>query len=271
MVKYTILLFLLFFGSIVDAQLASTDVLGAKLRALGASGATLTGIESINSNQAGLTDVENLSILVSSENRFSLNELISASVAIGKRIDKYGILGFIASNFGIDAYREQHYGLSYSRLLSDKTSIGTQFDLYHTRITEFGNRNTFGFQLGIQHKITEEVNMGIHSQNPTGLFSNTARNISSHIKAGLAYTPSENVSLYGDLSYIKDYRTSAHFGLEYRLLNELDLRLGIQTNPSTFGVGIGYNLNQHFTIDGSISSHQYLGNTPAISLGYNKD
>jgi len=56
-----------------------------------------------------------------------------------------------------------------------------------------------------------------------------------------------------------------HLGLEYKIINELSLRIGFSTNPAKNSFGVGYSLNK-MQIDLAINKHQVLGYSPQISV-----
>lgn len=233
------------------------------------AGVAVSGIEAHGINQGGLAEITDYGFSISSQNRFGIGELLEVTLAGVKRLDEFGSVGLIISNFGIEEYTQQKYGLSYSRYLSSALTVGIQFDYLTTRIEGYGSTGNFTIEGGLQYQISKTIRVAAHVVNPLGVTSGTALSDYSIYQGGIAYLPSEKLDIYADVSKKGDYN-SMHIGIGYAVIPQLRIRLGIQTNPSTFGVGLGYRINDKASFDGAVSSHEFLGNTPAISFNYVK-
>lgn len=245
-----------------DTQYASS----ARNISLGNAGVSISGTESMIYNPAGITSVQDWGISVTAESRFVLVDLTTASMTIIKKIDGYGAFGAVISNFGIDEYKQQKYGLTYARLFTKSLSFGVQFNYFMTQIDDYGSKGRFGLAGGLKYNLSKHFQFGVSTSSYVQDLNGEDNGLDSRI--GLSYQPGEKVWLYTDFSFSNASIRSLHLGLEYALSQEVIVRLGTQTRPALFSVGIGYTLNQNYRIDGATSSHQNLGMTPAASLLY---
>jgi len=253
-----------------NAQLGTTPILGAKSLSMGNTGAAAEGIQSIYFGQAGLSSIENFAVELSTEQRFTLSDLTLASAALAFRAKNIGVIGVFVSNYGLDEYKEQKIGLSYARKLSEKISIGTQWSYNTIRIDEYGSSNFVGVDIGLAGQITDKISAGIQVSNPLERDIIQDEPIGQLINFGINYTLSQKVSLLSDYRIVSNYSNSFHFGMDYNIVEPLNLRIGIDTGSSSFHFGLAYNLNQKAAIHGGFSNHQFLGVTPALSLSYAK-
>lgn len=270
MIKQSIIGLLLTLGLQLNAQLGSTPLLGAKSLSMGNTGAASTGIQSIYFGQAGLTSIDKVSIQLSTEQRFTLSDLSIASAALAFRPGRIGVIGLFISNYGLKEYREQKYGLSYAKQISENISVGAQWSLNTIRISEYGSTSYVGIDIGAKTKLSEQLSAGLHISNP--IKNNIAYNESTHrlLNIGVFYKISDKVELMSDYRLIGDIAKSFHFGLDYNMIEAVNFRIGIDTGISSFHFGIAYNINTESIVEAGFSNHQYLGITPALSLSYEK-
>jgi hypothetical protein len=242
---------------------------GARASALGNSSATLSDTWSAGCNQAGLGFVRTPSAGIYYENRFLIKELSTRNAVLAIPI-KAGTFGFSLCDFGYALYKESNYGLSFSKAFSKTFSMGIALDYLSTRIAE-GNGNFAAMvgEIGMQAKLNKNLVIGAHLYNPTRsrLGKNTSERIPALLQLGISYSFSSNVFLTAETE--KDISQKAVFkaGIEYQLLHNFYLRIGISTEPvlTTFGLGV---IVKNFQIDLSAHYHQTLGATPQLGLTY---
>ena len=263
------------------------ETYGARANALGNGASTHSDVFSVFTNQAGLANVETISVGVWGENRFLISDLNAAGLAVAIPT-KSGTFGLGVNSYGLESFNTQRATLAYGRkLFENRLSIGAEFDLYNFNVGEFGNTpanstTVINFGLGIQYSFKDRFIAAAHILNPIEA-KLTDRNdlIESVFKLGLSYIPSDQVGIY--LETKKSYHFPASFigGIEYSILKKLTLRAGFTTLPSriidgrystdlaTFSAGIGLNFKPIF-IDIANRFHPVLGSTPSISISFNK-
>ena len=237
----------------------------ARTNALGSCGLTQTTVWSNFSNQAGLANISKFTFGLGSENQFLLSELNKHTVACAIPVNG-GVIGINLNYFGFDLYNETKIGLAFGKKLSQSFNIGVQLDYLGTYIQESTNSNhNFTFEIGVQKQLNKELILGAHIFNPTTVKLNEDENISSLFRVGLRYDANQKVSVFTEGSLESEQNGNLHFGLEYKIINELSLRTGFSTNPAKNSFGIGYTLNK-IQIDVAVNKHQILGYSPQLSV-----
>lgn len=261
-----LLTLLLFFCHLVSGQYIFQSARGA---GIGQATVALQDANSLLSNQAGLAWVEDVSILVSAERRFSLSELnsVSAGVAVPAGL---GTFGLVVNTFGFESFRQQKIGLAYARRLFENFSLGAQFDYLQTSIPEHGSKGALTFEMGIQGKLSKEITAGVHVFSPAQVELAEADNIPTVFRMGFAWQASDKALLVAEAEKDIDFKARIKGGFEYRLAEPVFLRAGFGTNPATFHFGVGYRLKSKFGIDAASGYHQLLGLSPALSAYWSK-
>jgi len=251
------------------AQNGTPTVAGARGLAMGDASVTFRDINSAFSNQAGLAFLDGMSFTAFGEQRFLLAEIGSYSAALAYPTNS-GTFGLALNYFGYENYNEQKIGLAYARKLFEGVAIGAQIDYLGTRIPEYGSAGKVTFELGVQADLLENFIIGAHIFSPirTQLTDDEIDVIPTQLNVGIAYLPTEKVTLIVELEKDFDYTASFKGGIEYQLVDELSLRVGLGTNPIQNGFGIGIHLSK-LDIDIAAAYHQLLGFTPGVSVSYN--
>ncbi|MCY7409790.1 MAG: hypothetical protein LH473_05920 [Chitinophagales bacterium] len=248
---------------------ASNEPFSGSARALGLGNATLTFSDaySVLNNQAAMAFRKNISFSLFAEQRYFQNEL--GYYAAGLTLPtKKGAFGLSINYNGFDLYNEQKIGLGYAMLFSKNISGSLQIDYLSTSIAEYGTSSAFTFEAGLLVKINDQLKGAAHVFNPVAVKSGFAvEKVPTVFQLGLSYEPGKKVLLSAEVE--KDIDNAARFkaGVEYKIVDVLHLRGGIETNPSQYGLGVGINVKQ-LKIDIAASYHQVLGVTPAFSLNY---
>lgn len=253
-----------------NAQLGTTPISGAKSLSMGNSGAAAEGISSIYFGQAGLSIVDNFEVELSTEQRFTLSDLTLASAALAFRVGKLGVAGLFVSNYGLEEYREQKIGISYAKKITRKIAVGAQWSLNTIRIDEYGSSGFIGLDIGVIGQISDKISAGIQLSNPVEIDITEGESLTRMINLGIKYSLSDKVYLLTDYRILSEFDNSFHVGMDYNIVEPLNLRVGIDTGGSSFHFGLAYNLNKQAAIQGGFANHQYLGITPALSLSYAK-
>lgn len=252
------------------AQNGAPPAAGSRGVAMGYTGLTFTDINSIFSNQAGLAQLEKPAVAAFGEQRFLLSEIRSFSLGAALPVGTSGSFGLTLNYFGFEQYNEQRIGLAYGRKLLDKLSIGAQFLMLNTRIPEYGNKAAFTFEAGLQAELLPRFTLGVHLFSPARVKVAAEESLPTILKMGFSYLPSDKLSLLAEVEKDIDYPARARFGVEYRIIEPLFLRLGTATQPTMLSFGLGYALPNGIGIDIASTYHQVLGFTPAAGITFNK-
>ena len=241
---------------------------GPRSSGIGGSSVSLADVWAAQNNQAGLGFIKNTVLGISYQNQFFLKQLSTKSFAFALPI-KNGTFGISISNFGYSLYNENKIGLGFGKPFGKKIAAGISMNYFRTSISEYGNKNYFTAEIGIQAKPVQNLTLGAHLFNPTRTkFSpyNDER-IPTIMRLGFDYKFSEKVFVALETEKDIERKAMVKAGIEYEPIKELYLRAGISTNPSLSCFGIGIHLKQ-FKLDISSTCHSTLGFSPQIGLIY---
>ncbi len=258
--------------------------------------ANITGLESIYYNPAGLD------VYPQTEAMFSyINYIADINIsyfAIGTSLGDFGSIGLDLKSFdfgdipittvqfpdGTGSFYSPTFltlGFTYSKVLTDRISIGTNFKLITERIQ---NTSASGFALdaGVQYRFTESLMIGAAVKNigtnmeysgqdlttrtqipgtvpgsSTGSYQIVAESfqIPSYFQLSLTYAlnfnEQNNLLVAGAYTANNSFEDVANFGLEYGFMNNFFVRGGynfLVENSSeyiygfTFGAGVDYRI-----------------------------
>ncbi len=252
----------------VEAQNGTPPVSGARGTAMGDASVSFTGISSAFANQAGLSFMEGVGFMVSAERRFLVSEINSISAAVAVPVNKAGTFGLTINYFGFSGYNERRIGLAYSRKLMDKLAIGAQFDYLGFNIPEYGTKNLFTFELGMQAQLIEQVYVGAHIFSPVRQEIIEDENVPTVVRFGISYLPSKKVLISAELEKDIEFPMLFKAGIEYYIIDILALRAGVSSDPILNSFGLGLRLKNGLNLDVASSYHYELGFTPSISISY---
>jgi hypothetical protein len=259
-----VLFFLTFLSISILAQDGLINSTDTRSKGVANASVAFTGINSILSNQAGLAELEHIGFLLSAEQRYLLNDLNNFGVGFAMPTNS-GTFGVSVNYFGFEDFNQSKIGLIYARKLMEKLSVGIQFDLLNTQISEYGNKNLLTFEIGMQSELMENLLIGFH---PVKLEIIEDEFLPTILRAGVTYTASKKLNLHAELEKDFDFPFVFKGGIEYELVSEFWLRIGVHTNPTALSFGLGYQMKNGLRFDLASNYHQELGFTPSIGLGY---
>jgi hypothetical protein len=237
----------------------------ATSNSLGGCGLTQTNVWSNLSNQAGLAEITQLSVGVSTKNSFGIKEL-STHVAIFALPVSGGVFGLNVAYTGFELYNETKIGLAFGKKLSKSFNVGIQADylgIYADGSTN--NKNSFTFEIGAKKRLMRDLTLGTHIFNPIAVKLNETEVIPTIFKLGLRYDANSKLSVFTETELENGENGILKAGLEYKIIEQLQLRTGFSTNPAKNTFGIGYTLN-NIQVDIAINRHQLLGYSPQFSI-----
>lgn len=245
------------------------DACGARAAALGNLTAALADVFSVHNNQAGIGFLKKFSLGFSARNKFLVKELAIADAA-GIFPTKTGVFGLGIHYLGTNLFNERKVGVAFAKGFADRFSLGLQFDYLSISISEYGSKNIFTFEAGLQFfLLPEKLLIGAHVNNPLRitLDDETDEKLPTMMRFGLNYSPSKKLSLLAEVEKDLDYDPVYKGAVEYRPVEKLSLRGGFNANPFQGTFGVGVNL-KNLTIDAASSFHPVLGVSPGFSIAY---
>lgn len=213
---------------------------------------------SLFNNPAGVTNVKGRLIgLFYSPAPFGESALSTGS---GSYVEptSFGTFSGGFSIYGFDLYKETKIGLSYSRKIVDKFSLGITSFYQHISIKNYGSKGYLSFNLGGIAEITKPFRLGFLLENLTRTkVADEENSIPVVFSGGIGYKAIEDLSVYMAVRKELNYNASVRMGVEYLLTKFLQLRIGASNEPNIYsgGFSIIYDI---FQIEYAISSHPDL-------------
>lgn len=279
--KTTFILLSLLTSPVYLFPAGSNHPIGGRSAGVGSASSPLSDLWSVHNNQAGLGNLVRPAAGIYYENRFLVRELTLKAVAFVLPT-RSGTFGVSFNSFGYTNYNEIKAGLAYGKKLGKVVSAGVQLDYLRTHIAEnYGNKDAFTFEAGIQAELTKQLTMGIHLFNPirVKIEKETDDRVPAVFKLGMAYKVSDKLIVAVETEKDSEFKPLFRGGIEYQVAEMASARIGYSTLPSTSGsdsfsiasvysFGFGLNIGK-FVIDLSSAWHQTLGWSPMVSLTYN--
>lgn len=245
------------------------DAAGARSSALGNHTSALSDVFSASNNQAGIGFLKKYAFGISAKNKFLVKELTLMNAA-AVLPTKTGVFGLSVHHAGTSLYSESKIGIAFAKSFGERFSFGLQFDYLNFRISEYGSKNLFTFEAGVQYfLIPEKLLAGAHINNPLRLTldEETDEKLPTVMRFGLNYSPSKKVSVLAEIEKDLDFAPVYKAGVEYRVVEKFSLRGGFNANPFQGAFGFGLNL-KNLTIDVASLFHPQLGVSPHVSIAY---
>jgi len=242
---------------------------GGRAAGMGNAAVAVYDFWALSHNQAGISKQQQATAGVYFENRYLAREMSFGAAAFSLPAAD-GVIGLSVGYFGYSLYNETKVGLAYARSFGERLSIGVQLNYFYTFIGEgFGSAGNLAAEMGVIYEILPKLQIGAHVFNPTRArisgYSN--ERIPTVLRFGTAYHFSNRVLL--SIETEKDLEREPVFraGLEYGITEQIFLRAGLGTKPTTNAFGLGVNLGG-LRIDLATSFHHILGYSPQASLRY---
>jgi hypothetical protein len=251
---------------------AAFDNCGASAKAVSLGSASVAlGDEAsvISTNPGALGFLNQIGFQVSLSQLYDLNELSEKEFYL---VYPYKFFSFGGGTYIFgkkDYYQEMVLTLAFGYALKDYLSFGS--NLKYMRVSfspNYKTLSTWGMDFGALVKIDNKVQLGtvVKNFNQPELLDNSD-DIPTIFSSGIVVFPYEEVTLAFDFSFDERYKGQLHFGQEVKLIRNLPLRFGIQTSPSRYAFGVGFNFDK-MNVDYAYLSHPVLGGTHKISLSF---
>ncbi len=173
-------------------------------------------------------------------------------------------IGF--KSYGFELYRESEIALSYSRGFERLLLVGITASYHTLSISRYGSTSYLTLLAGILICISPDFRFGFAINNvlrsSIGIEENQIPVIYS---SGISYYLLNDLNINLAVSKEIDKDFSLSFGIDYCLIDYLNLRFGFMNYPSTFSGGVGVNYAK-FELDYAVFNHNDLGLTHQIGL-----
>jgi hypothetical protein len=200
---------------------------------------------------------------------FDLTDLSYQTVSLEGSLKEFG-WGLGATDFGNPLYREQTLALGGSVPAGPRARLGLALKGFRTRISGYGEANTWGVDLGAAGWIRHDLTFGACATNLNRpKIGKAGEELPQSLFAGALYRPFPMLTIGSGLEEDPRYGTSFKAGSEIQVGRHLLLRGGMRTNPNALTAGFGVAL-RGLVFDYSLRTHPTLGATHGFGLGYHR-
>lgn len=276
--RFLFFIFIMLWASLVRAA-NDNYPFGARQSGMANAAVTLHDFWAVSHNQAGLAHMQNMGAGFYFENRFQTRELSLGAAAFVMPVNA-GVFGLSMTYFGFSLYNEGKVGFAYARPMSDRLSVGLQFNYLFLSIGEgYGSRSNYALEAGVIYELLPGLHIGTHIYNFTrskiaSVDDLYDEHVPTIIRFGLSYAFSEQVLITAETEKDIDRDPGFRAGIEYRLTDHIYARGGIGTSRRSDGTNamlnaFGFGLETGgLRIDLSASYHHVLGYSPQAGIVY---
>lgn len=266
--KHLLCIFILAFA--FHFSYSQYEAIGARSSAMGDASVPFIDTWSVFNNPAALGFTTKIQLGLSYKNNFLLKELSQYSLAFSLPVKKVGVFGIAIDRFGYSEFSQNKFGLSYSRKFGKIFSLGVQMNLHYIHIGDiYGNKFTASGSISFLIKPMKNWVIGgnVYNITATPISIDARDRINTIFRLASSYTVADKllISIEGEASL--QYDPTFKAGFEYKPIELLAIRAGINTYPMspTFGFGINY---KKVLFDFAGKWHPVLGFSPIVSLSY---
>ncbi len=259
---------LLSFSSQITAS-GDLTLSGARQAGMANTSVMLVDAWGISNNPAAISFLSSGSLGIYHQNRFLLEELSYQTIAFSQPTG-YGTIGVDLGYFGYQLYNEKRLGLAYSLKLHKRLAAAIKLNYLHSKIAgDYGTSAAVYGEIGLLAEPIDNLHFGIHLINPSNQKLNSLQEetIPSSIKLGAGYYFTKNFLLAIELEKPSELSYQFRTGIDFELVDDFFLRMGIGNKPNLIAFGFGYH-RKNIVVDIAFSKHEYLGYSPHISLVY---
>lgn len=219
-------------------------------------------------NQAALAYNREFWVGLNHENRFLVKELGYSTLGVQLPVTP-GTLGFSISHFGYSSFNTTQVGLSYGMKLSKSLAAGVGLAYHYLQVMgDYKSKSAYTVEGGIIYTPVDKLTVGAYFFNPTGSSFTETETLPPLLGIGLAYAPTNSLSLMVQVDDDTETSPSLRVGVEYFAVKQLAVRVGYSTgNLQGMTFGLGWNIKQ-LSVDFSMGYHSVLGFSPQLSIGY---
>lgn len=198
---------------------------------------------------------------------FGLKELANSGISIpiysGRENIEIGL-----SRFGFSLYHEDIVSIGIGKRILNNAAVGLALRYLSTEIHGYGSASTVGLDMGFSLKINSTLNLGVSARNLNApKLYNSGSSLARSVRIGASIVAGENVMLIAEYQKEENEAAVYRFGTEIEILTDQYLRFGITSDPSSFSMGFGFNLDK-IDLGYSFNTHPYLGASQFFSFGY---
>jgi hypothetical protein len=215
-------------------------------------------------NPASLSFQSDKQLRLSVLNRFEMKELNTSNL-FGIFPNEWVDAGVLFSHYGYKDYQIIQVQTGFSKKIFSGLSLGINLIYSHeSSILEENPNHRLSADMGIRYQYSPTVEWAFLAEN--GI--HTGKESCWNLYGGMSYKAVDNCRLFIESGYGATQKLSFSLGIDYELVEQLNVRAGIQTANQTPSFGIAYRWNK-WQINTGFSLHPTLGISSIIELIYN--
>jgi len=267
--KNTPLLLKILLVSLISTDTTAQNIFSARNSGLGDVGVVLDDAQTVSENPAQNTAITIPVASVSIQNMYGSAGLNSMSFSFSLPVKKLQSFSIHYSRIGTKIFYNQEVLLSYGIKISPKLNIGAQIERRNNSYATETNPilSAWSATIGFSASPLRGLILGASVSNPTNAkWNNSQRTeVPSILRIGTCISLSTKTFLLSEVKKETKQSTAYAMGIEYKPIDQLQLRTGIKTDPfrSSFGAGLAW---KKTNIDFSLTVNSYLGLSPGISI-----
>jgi hypothetical protein len=239
----------------------------AQATALGNATIADAAINAVFHNAAALTRQTAPSIICSYEQRFALTAFKTIATAYVQP-SASGALGFSLSQYGSETYREQKIGIGYGKKLATNLAVGVQLDVLWLQMREYGSRLVPLVGASVWYRVNTDIDVGASIYNPLAMSVSEYDRYTTTLRLGAVYRVNTQTRWLAELQQDSEHAWRFKSGIAYQPNELLTARVGVQTSPTVFSLGVGLALSKRWTIEVAVAQHFIVGITPVVNVVY---
>ena len=236
---------------------------GARSKGIGDASAAYSDVWAVFNNIGSLYGERDFTMAITYFTLHQVEGFNGGAVCINLPHEKFNF-GTGAFYFGDEIYKESRFTAGLSHKINF-VSLGVSVNYLQYNILEFGSSTSWVIEMGGLVEFTSKLHFGasIYNLNQAQL-SESQQQVPVLMKAGLSFKPIDKLMMNLDLEKNQTLKANIKSGMEYQVIKQLMVRMGINTSPSTSHFGIGF-LTHRGNIDYAISNHFPLGLSHHVS------
>lgn len=256
----------------ISTHLVAQEILRtpAHFQSMGDASVSIQSPISIFSNPAGFAQEPEIAFGINYEKRFLLNDLQTSSAFLILPVNRT-VFGFSYSQFGKETYQERLFSLGIAKQLTNRLDAAIKLFYFDLSLPE--NEHGIGSLLmsaGTQYQLKNGFRLGAQVLNPHAF---PMQDVPVELKyptiyrLGIQKTFDNLLLLAIEARKQPNISPTLNCGLELKIKEQVQLRMGVLSGLSIFSMGVGYSL-KYLQTDVSFQYHQYLGYSPAFTIYY---
>ncbi len=239
----------------------------ARLNSMGNTAVALTDAFSLFSNPSCIAKDSKQSAAVFVDHRYGIAGLNTKAFAYNHAINDSKMAGGF-THFGDELMNHSRIELAFAQKIR-LFSLGGGFGVHHLSVSGNGVARAVTFQFGGLVEISPKIYYGAHVYNMTRAKISKESSLYYPVlmKTGFTYLPSDLVILSAEIEKDSRYPVNLKAGLEYKLIEWIKIRTGINSSPANGYFGLGFKLKE-WNFDYGLSFHSRLGVVHFVGLTF---